>query len=325
MFHIKLVSIILLCVVYYNEATDQFAIDKRDWETYYLMATSKISDFFYGSYFHHTKASCYLCILAEINKQLHLINILSNKDDKIETVYKFKSDMELFKARFHDWKNSCDKGMPTDTRKTFFEIYTTANYKASLQKNTPINVEECMSLFTRTQFSIIEFDKINQRYQDDYLSQVIFQRHFAANDLNKKCMSCIQNFVEFELKRWKEIEPTVRYYMTPDNMITGEKHWNKMRDIFINYQRYIDAVKTWITTCSSIIIDGHVDDFPSKIKDQEKNPLISKGISEKMEECIYHYSGKKRNRNLLASTGKIVNADNQLESKPSVLIQQITY
>ncbi|XP_075237620.1 uncharacterized protein LOC142333907 isoform X2 [Lycorma delicatula] len=221
MFHIKLVSIILLCVVYYNEATDQFAIDKRDWETYYLMATSKISDFFY--------------------------------------------------------------------------------------------------------VSIIEFDKINQRYQDDYLSQVIFQRHFAANDLNKKCMSCIQNFVEFELKRWKEIEPTVRYYMTPDNMITGEKHWNKMRDIFINYQRYIDAVKTWITTCSSIIIDGHVDDFPSKIKDQEKNPLISKGISEKMEECIYHYSGKKRNRNLLASTGKIVNADNQLESKPSVLIQQITY
>ncbi|XP_075237637.1 uncharacterized protein LOC142333911 isoform X2 [Lycorma delicatula] len=53
------------------------------------------------------------------------------------------------KERFEDWHNLCDKGMPTNTRKTFYEIYTTTHYKASLQPNKPFDVEECMSLFSR--------------------------------------------------------------------------------------------------------------------------------------------------------------------------------
>ncbi|XP_075237090.1 uncharacterized protein LOC142333630 isoform X2 [Lycorma delicatula] len=247
MVYIKLLLIILLCVVYYNEATYQIDIDKSDCEKYYNTVKENITDLFNGSKLYHTQISCYLCIFAEINLQLDLIEILSNANNKIETVNKFKSDMELFKSRFGNWKNLCDKGMPTDTRKSFFAIYTT-RYKTSLQQNNPIDVEKCMmSSFTRVKLSITDFDKIKHPYEDDRLSYTIFRNHIGANGLNLNCLDCIDNFVKYELERWNKIEPTVRSAMTPGNIITEGEHWETMKDIFINYQRYIDAVKTWIT------------------------------------------------------------------------------
>ncbi|XP_075237732.1 uncharacterized protein LOC142333965 isoform X1 [Lycorma delicatula] len=322
MFHIKLVSIILLCVVYYNEATVLSAIDKAQWKLYFLNVKQHITDLLNRSHLYHTQISCYLCIDAEINKKLELINILSN--DQREKVKKFKSDMTFFKERFEYWRNLCDKGMPTNTRKTFYEIYTTTHYKASLQPNKPLNVEECMSLFTRAELKYIEFDKIRQRYEDDYLSHMIFQKQVDANISNKNCMNCIKDFVNYELQSWNEIEPTVRYFIFSGKKITGELR-DTIRDIFINYNRYIDAVQSWITTCSSTSTYDVTKNFKSGPKFQEINPLISNGKSERMEECIYHYINEKRYRNLLASTGKKVNSQNEVETKVTELIRQITY
>ncbi|XP_075237028.1 uncharacterized protein LOC142333590 [Lycorma delicatula] len=324
MVHIKLVSILLLSVVYYNEASEKSAIDKAKWEEYYLKEKQNITDILNRPQLYHTQISCYLCILAEINKKIDSIKLLSNANDQIENFNKFKSDMKLFKERFEYWHNLCDKGMPTNTRKTFYEIYTTTHYKATIQQKTPFNVEVCMQRFTRAESGILDFDKIKQRYEDDYLSHMIFQNQHNANVSNKNCMNCIKDFVNYELQRWNKIEPTVRSSINSDKMITAEQ-LDTMRDIFINYNRYIDAVQSWITTCSSTSTYDVTKNFQSGPEFQKINPLISYGKSERMEECIYHYINEKRYRNLLASTGKKVNAEDEVETKVSELIHQITY
>ncbi|XP_075237150.1 uncharacterized protein LOC142333653 [Lycorma delicatula] len=324
MIHIKLVLILLLSVVYYNEAKVLSANDKLMWDYHYLKEQQKITDIFNRPHLYHTQLSCYLCIDAEINKKLDLLNVLSKSNDQTEYVNQFKPDMKLFKERFEYWRNLCDKGMPTNTRKTFYEIYTTTHYKASLQPNKPFNVEECMSLFTRAEFKYMEFNKIRQRYEDDYLSHMIFQKQVDANVSNKNCMNCIKDFVNYELQRWDEIETTVYSSLNFGLKITAE-YRDTMRDIFINYNRYIDAVQSWITTCSSTSTNDVTKNFQSGPEFQKINPLISYGKSERMEECIYHYINEKRCRNLLASTGKKVNAENKVETKVTELIHQITY
>ncbi|XP_075237943.1 uncharacterized protein LOC142334114 isoform X2 [Lycorma delicatula] len=318
MIHIKLVLILFLSVVYYNEANGQSAIDKTNGLNYFLKEKQSITDLFNRPHLYHTQISCYLCILAEINEQLELIQ-RSPKNDKSS---KFR--IEIYKDKSENWKNYCEKGMPTDTRKSFFDIYTTVHYKTSLPRKKAFVISDCIKLFTRGESSITDFDKIKQRYQDDYLSHEIFQNQVDANVSNKNCMNCIKDFVNYEQHRWYQIEPTVRSSLNYGKMITAE-HQDTMRDIFINYNRYIDAVQSWITTCSSTSTNDIMKNFQSGLEFQKINPLISHGKSERMEECIYHYINEKRYRNLLASTGKKVNSENEVETKVTELIRQITY
>ncbi|XP_075237938.1 uncharacterized protein LOC142334112 [Lycorma delicatula] len=324
MVYIKLVLIILVSVVYYNEARDQLDIDKNEWEKYYYTEKQDIIKLVHSMPLHHTQISCYLCLLTEINKQLDLISIISNvKYEKEKIVDKFKSDMTLFKEKIDYWYDLCYKGMPTNTRKTFYEIYTTTHYKALLQPHNPFDVVGCMQRFTRAEFSITDFYKIKYRYEDDDLSYKIFFSNNGINDLNEKCFSCIQNFVQFELKRWNDIESAVRLTINSNNMINDGEHWDTMKDIFLNHERYMDAIQTWITTCASRT-------FPKEKKsqfdiDQTKKPLISHGKSKNMEECIYYYIDKVRYENEIVSTGKTVTDDNTVETKVSELLKQIIY
>ncbi|XP_075237941.1 uncharacterized protein LOC142334114 isoform X1 [Lycorma delicatula] len=320
MVQIKLVLIILLSVVYYNEATDQLDIDKNDWEKYYNTEKQNIINLVLRMPLHHTQISCYYCILTEITKQLDLISIISNVNyEKEKIVNKFKSDLVIFKKNIDYWQNVCDKGMPTNIRKTFYEIYTTIHNKALEQQD----VTGCMQRFTRTELSITDFDKIKYRYEEDDLSYYIFFKNNDINDLNDKCFSCIQNFVQFELKRWNDIESAVRLTMNSSNMIKDNKHWNTMKDIFLNHERYMDAIQTWITTCSS-----RTSPNGSKSQmtiDQTNKPLISNGKSKNMENCIYYYIDKVKYQNALVSTGKTVTNDNTVETKVSELVKQIIY
>ncbi|XP_075237145.1 uncharacterized protein LOC142333650 [Lycorma delicatula] len=323
MVYIKLVLIILVSVVYYNEARDQLDIDKYDWEEYYYTQKQNIIKLVHSMQLHHTQISCYLCLVTEINKQLDSIAIMSNVYEKEKFVNKFKSDMTLFKEKNYYWQDVCDKGMPTNTRKTFYEIYTTTHYKELILEYNFFDVTRCMQIFTRAEFSITDFYKIKYRYEDDDLSYNIFFSNNGINDLNEKCFSCIQKFVQFELQRWNDIESAVRLTINSSNMINDGEHWDTMKDIFLNHERYMDAIQTWITTCAS-------STFPKEKKsqfdiDQTKNPLISHGKSKNMEECIYYYIDKVRYENEIVSTGKTVTAGDEVETKVSELLKQIIY
>ncbi|XP_075237994.1 uncharacterized protein LOC142334130 isoform X3 [Lycorma delicatula] len=321
MVYFKLVLIILLSVVYYNEANKKFSLDKDDWKNYYLTKKKEITDIIYTQNLYHTQRGCYLCILTEINRQLELIKILYYEKSRI--VEKFKSEMENLKINYGGFVLSCEKGMPTDITLSFFEIYSTAHYNASFQKNYSFYVNSCIKTFSRNKIKYMEFEKIRQRYEDDYLSYMIFQTQPEVNKLNKNCLNCIRDFVDFEKGRWIEIEPHLRPKVETDTISKG-KYWPVMTDIYINYKRYIKKVQKWVTICLSNSTDDVTKEFESGPEIQKEKPLISHGKSERMEECIHHYIAKVKYSNLLASRGKTVTAGDQVEFKPTDLIKLTT-
>ncbi|XP_075237731.1 uncharacterized protein LOC142333964 isoform X4 [Lycorma delicatula] len=156
----------------------------------------------------------------------------------------------------------------------------------------------------------IQFEKISQRYEDDYLSYMIFQTQPEVNKLNKNCLNCIRDFVEYEIGRWIEIEPHLRPKVATDTISIGQ-YWPVLTDIYTNYQRYTKKVQTWITTCLSTSTNDVTKEFESGPSFQKKKPLISKRKSERMEECIYHYINK----------GKTVTVVDQVDFKPTDLIK----
>ncbi|XP_075237940.1 uncharacterized protein LOC142334113 isoform X2 [Lycorma delicatula] len=228
--------------------------------------------------------------------------------------------MEYVKNNYEGFVLSCEKGMPTDITLTFFEIYSTAHYKASLQNHYGFLVYSCIKTFSSKITTYIQFEKIRQRYEDHYLSYMIFQTQPEVNKLNKNCLICIRDFVEYEIGRWIEIEAKLppRY----EGDITSKvEYWAVLTDIYTNYQRYTKKVQTWITTCLSNSTNDVTKEFESGPSFQKEKPLISHGKSERMEECIYYYIAKVKYSNLLASTGKTVTAGDQDEFKPTDLIK----
>ncbi|XP_075237727.1 uncharacterized protein LOC142333964 isoform X1 [Lycorma delicatula] len=308
MVYIKLVLIILLSVVYYNEAEDKFSLDKNDWKSYYLTKKKDITDVIYTQDLYHTQRSCYLCILNEINRQLELIKILYYEQSG--TVEKFKTDMENLKNNYRRYVLSCEKGMPTDITLTFFQIHSTAHYKKSFQKNYSFNVSSCIKTFSSNITTYIQFVRIRQRYEDDYLSYTIFQTQPEVNKLNKNCLICIRDFVEYEIGRLIEIEAKLppRY---EGDITSHVEYWAVLTDIYRNYKRYIKKVQPWITTCLSNSTNDVTEKFETGPEIQKKKPLISKGKSEGMEECIHYYIAK----------GKTVTAVDQVDFKPTDLIK----
>ncbi|XP_075237992.1 uncharacterized protein LOC142334130 isoform X1 [Lycorma delicatula] len=330
MVYIKFVLIILLSVVYYNEANNKFSLDKDDWKRYYLTTKKYITDIIYTQDLYHTQRSCYLCILNEINRQLEIIKIMYYETSPF--VEKFKTEMNNFKNNYGGFVLSCEKGMPTDITLSFFEMYSTAHYKASFQKNYTFHVRSCIKTFSSNIIRYTEFEKIRQRYEDDYLSYMILQTQPEVDKLNKNCLICIRDYVDFEKGRWIEIEPHLRPKVEYNTLLNGNhnfltsklEYWAVLTDIYTNYQRYTKKVQTWITTCLSNSTNDVTKEFESGPSFQKEKPLISHGKSERMEECISYYIAKVKYSNLLASRGKTVTAGDQVEFKPTDLIKLTT-
>ncbi|XP_075238079.1 uncharacterized protein LOC142334164 [Lycorma delicatula] len=317
MVQIKLVLIILLSVVYYNEAINQLAIEKKDWETYFFIKIKDITDKIHTQCLYHTQRSCYICILNEINRQLDSIRDFEMLTSQ-SPIDKLKTSMENFKKNYGHFVLTCEKGMPTDTTKTYFEIFSTAHFKNPFQNS--FDVDLCLENFSNKETRYNVFHQIRQRYEDHYLSYTIFQIQPELYKLNKKCVNCIRDFVEYEIGRWIEIEPHLRPRFPGDTIQEGE-YWAVLTDIYTNYQRYVKKLQTWITTCLSTSTNDVNTDFDSTPETQKGKPLISFGKSDRMEECISYYITKVKYSNLLASTGKTVTAGVQVEFKPSDLIK----
>ncbi|XP_075238067.1 uncharacterized protein LOC142334158 [Lycorma delicatula] len=315
MVQIKLVLIILLSVVYYNEAEDQLAIDKKDWETYYSTKKEYITDIIYTKDLYDTQLSCYLCILREINIQLETIKYIyaGNKNH----ISDFKSNIENIKKDFGDIVLACENGMPTDTTETYFEKFVTTHYN---QFKIYYGFQLCTDKFSRNNAKYDEFDNIRYRYEDDYLSYMIIQKRPELNEQNKNCLICIRDFVDFEVGRWIEIETYLRPKVATDTISMGQ-YWPVLTDIYRNYKRYINKVQTWITTCLSNSTKDVKETFETGPEIQKKKPLISKGKSDGMEECINYYIPKVKYSNLLASTGNTERAGDQVKFKPTDLIK----
>ncbi|XP_075237236.1 uncharacterized protein LOC142333694 isoform X2 [Lycorma delicatula] len=236
-----------------------------------------------------------------------------------------KSDAKLFAENYKSWEKTCNTHMPTDTRNTFYMSYPTTHYTPELFSNGLTSVEVCMNLFVRKNVNIQEFYKIKVRYEDDIDSHENYQGIPGIVNTNKKCMKCIQDFISYEVQRWNEIEGNIRTHLTDDKMLGNDlKDFATLKDIFTNYQRYIDKIQKWVSKCALTSVFNVPEDDSFTSFTLKQAPYMENGNSRRLEACISYFVDKDHTGKKFVSSGKTRRSDNEIESRPTELIQLIT-
>ncbi|XP_075237294.1 uncharacterized protein LOC142333732 [Lycorma delicatula] len=322
---IKLILIVLLSVVYFNEADGE--IDIKEYKTYYTELKTTIMASFQNENIYHTQISCYQCILAEINKQLNLLFLLNRPKDREIVEKNCISGFEEIKNNFAIWENLCTTGYPTDTRKTFYEIYSTANYNEMVSSIYPKNMEACLSNFIKKEFTMYEISAIQQHYQDDLENHEIFQATVKIDQWRKDCMNCIKFFLSYELKQVSDaINEVDNIYNSGKALEDDKTLLQTVRNIFMNYQTYLEAVRSWLNQCALIPTPNKIKEGSQYSKIESNNiPLITEGNSLKLESCINDVLSIEDFGKKFTFSTKKYGMNRKYQSKPTELIKRTNF